>query len=124
MDSSIKIFKYPGCYVICGNNLNEICHVTFAGNIRWLKDETKVSAHDKEIITKFAEGEHKRFVEDLDQEIGILEKQIFPRGLWKLYDRMVDRLSTQEWLDFESEHKDMSIRDRIQLLKPRYIERC
>ena len=92
-----------------------IGHISSAGNIKFYVKPGYIPRKDMECIQRAADHARNDFIDRLDTEIK-------HRPL-VIYERMLDALSTSEYLDFQKTHKGDAIVRKISALLPLYLER-
>ena len=92
-----------------------IGHISNAGNIKLYVKPDYIPLKDMERIQNAAANARNDFLVRLDAEIRYRPLVI--------YERMLDTLTTSEFLDFLKAHKDEEIAEKICALIPLYLER-
>ena len=92
-----------------------IGHISSAGNIKLYVTSGYVPPEDMERIKAAAARDRNVFLDRLDVEIKYRPLII--------YGRMLDALTTSEYLDFQKTHKGDDIAEKIRALVPLYLER-
>ena len=92
-----------------------IGHISNAGNIKLYVKPDYIPPKDMERIQNAAANTRNDFLVRLDAEIRYRPLVI--------YERMLDTLTTSEFLDFQKAHKDEEIAEKMCALIPLYLER-
>ena len=92
-----------------------IGHISNAGNVKLYVKPDYIPLKDMERIQNAAANARNDFLVRLDAEIRYRPHVI--------YERMLDALTTSEFLDFLKAHKDEEIAEKMCALIPLYLER-
>ena len=120
-----KFELFMGCLgngtTVCNKAVKEhgdyktIAHISPAGNIKLYVPADYIPPDAMEAICNSAARDRERFIDNLELEIKHRPHQI--------YEKMLDALSTSEWLDFSKKHSADCFEKKITALVSLYLDR-
>lgn len=91
-----------------------VAHISNAGNIKLYVKESYIPREDMERIKEVAENNKKSFIEKLKADIKANPSRV--------YRKMLEEISTAEFVEFTKKSNGLSIAEKIKILIPIYLK--
>ena len=91
-----------------------VAHISNAGNIKLYVKESYIPREDMERIKEVAENNKKSFIEKLKADIKSNPSRV--------YRKMLEEISTAEFVEFTKRSNSLSIAEKIKILIPIYLK--
>lgn len=92
-----------------------VAHISNAGNIKLYVKESYIPREDMERIKEVAENNRKNFIAKLKADIKSNPSMV--------YRKMLEEISTAEFVEFTKRSNGLSIAEKIKILIPIYLKK-
>ena len=111
---------FGNCLTVCNKavevngDYKTVAHISNAGNIKLYVKESYIPREDMERIKEVAENSRKDFVAKLKADIKANPSRV--------YRKMLEEISTAEFVEFTKKSNGLSIAEKIKILIPIYLK--